>query len=76
MRLSNVLDTATALAKKINDISTTIQAERSKAEQAIESDVSRLNAALQQVAKLNAQIVTITAQSRMLPRWSMPARRR
>ncbi|WP_287886350.1 MULTISPECIES: flagellar hook-associated protein FlgK [Paracoccus] len=64
MRLSNVLDTATALAKKINDISTTIQAERSKAEQAIESDVSRLNAALQQVAKLNAQIVTITAQGK------------
>ncbi|KRW95187.1 flagellar hook-associated protein FlgK [Paracoccus sp. MKU1] len=63
-RLSGVVDTAIALAKKINDISATIQAERTKAEQAIKNDVSRLNTALQQVAKLNTQIVTISAQGK------------
>ncbi|WP_323009325.1 FlgK family flagellar hook-associated protein [Paracoccus sp. (in: a-proteobacteria)] len=63
-RLSAVLDTATALAKKINEISATVQAERTKAEQAIKNDVSRLNTALYQVAKLNTQIVTISAQGK------------
>ncbi|SIQ75574.1 flagellar hook-associated protein 1 FlgK [Paracoccus thiocyanatus] len=64
VRLAGVLDTATALAKKINHISATIQAQRGKADQAIENDVSRLNDALQQVAKLNDQIVTLTAQGK------------
>ncbi|WP_313351038.1 flagellar hook-associated protein FlgK [Paracoccus sp. (in: a-proteobacteria)] len=63
-RLSAVLDTATALAKKINEISATVQAERTKAEQAIKNDVSRLNTALHQVAKLNTQIVTTSAQGK------------
>ncbi|MDF3852770.1 flagellar hook-associated protein FlgK [Paracoccus sp. P2] len=63
-RLATVLDTATVLANKVNGISATIQAERGKAEQAIKNDVSRLNTALEQVAKLNAQIVTVTAQGK------------
>ncbi|WP_449044458.1 flagellar hook-associated protein FlgK [Paracoccus versutus] len=63
-RLAVVLDTATALAKKVNDISATIQAERSKAEKVIGNDVARLNTALEQVAKLNAQIVTLSAQGK------------
>jgi len=64
IRLSTVLETASALAQKINGISTAIQAERSKAEQTIQKDVTRLNAALEQVAKLNTQIVTTSAQGK------------
>jgi len=62
IQLSAVLNAATALAGKINEISDQIQAERNKADQAIEQDVLRLNAGLEQVAKLNAQIVTLSAQ--------------
>ncbi|WP_347267851.1 flagellar hook-associated protein FlgK [Paracoccus sp. (in: a-proteobacteria)] len=63
-RLTAVLDTATDLAERINDIATAIQAERSKAEQAIESDVAQLNRALAQVADLNGQIVSLKAQGK------------
>lgn len=63
-RLSAVLDAASALAGKVNDIAAAIQSERSKAEQTIKNDVARLNHALAQVAELNGQIVSVTAQGK------------
>lgn len=63
-QLSNVLTAATDLAEKLNGISASIQAERMGAESAIGKDVSRLNSALEQVAALNKQIVSLAAQGK------------
>lgn len=64
VRLGNVLGSATDLADKLNQISRAIQTERSSAEEAIRKDVSRLDAALGQVATLNKQIVSLAAQGK------------
>lgn len=63
-RLANVLTAATDLAQKLNAVSGTIQAERTAADSTIAKDVSRLNAALEQVAALNKQIVSLSAQGK------------
>lgn len=63
-RLSGVVDAAGALVKKINDISASIQKERAKADKTISQDVTRVNDALEQVAKLNSQIVVLAAQGK------------
>lgn len=63
-RLSAVLDTAQDLASRINAISASVQSERNNAEQAIKSDVERLNTSLEQVASLNAKIVSLAAQGK------------
>lgn len=54
--LSGVLDAAKALAGKINTISNGIEAARTGADASIGSQVDRLNAALNKVADLNAEI--------------------
>lgn len=64
IRLGNVLTAATDLAGKLNAISDMIQTQRTTADRTIGKDVSRLNAALEQVATLNAKIVTLSAQGK------------
>lgn len=66
-RLDNVLTAATGLADKLNTMSESIQAERTAADSAISKDVARLNAALEQVAVLNKQIVSLSAQGKDAP---------
>lgn len=64
IQLGNVLTAASDLAKKLNGVSETIQTERANADRAISKDVSRLNAGLEQVAALNKQIVSLSAQGK------------
>lgn len=63
-KLGNVLTAATNLADKLNTMSDGIQAERTTADRAIGKDVARLNTALEQVAALNKQIVSLSAQGK------------
>lgn len=62
--LSTVLSSAKTVAGKINALSGQIQSARGSADQAIADGVNRLNAALQQVAGLNAQIQKATLAQR------------
>jgi flagellar hook-associated protein 1 FlgK len=62
--LGNVLTAATGLADKLNTISESIQNERTEADIAIATDVGRLNSALEKVASLNRQIVSLSAQGK------------
>jgi flagellar hook-associated protein 1 FlgK len=64
VRLSAVVDTATALANKINKIADDVQSARTDAERTIANDVSRLNSALERVASLNKQIAALSAQGK------------
>ena len=64
VRLKAVLDAAQTLASKINGIANGIQSARTDAEQTIANDVSRLNTALEQVASLNKQIASLSAQGK------------
>lgn len=64
VRLSAVLESAHTLAKKINSIADTVQSARTSAETSIANDVSRINATLAQVATLNKQIASLTAQGK------------
>lgn len=59
IRLQQVLDGAHGVAGKFNSIAKDIQAARTEADRAIESDVKRLNAGLAEVARLN-RLVTIS----------------
>lgn len=62
IRLNGVLDAATTLTGKINDVSKSIGDARTSAEKAIASDVSRLATGLERVAALNRQITVMSAQ--------------
>lgn len=62
VRLQEVLDSATGLARKIRDIANAIGTARTQADKAISSDVGRLNAALERVATLNRQITAMDGQ--------------
>lgn len=64
IRLTEVLTAAQSLASKINTIGNDIQSARREAEQKISSDVNKLNTALDNVAKLNRQIVTAVANGK------------
>ncbi len=64
VRLSAVLDTASALAGKINNIADNVQRARSDAERTIANDVARLNSALERVTALNKQIAGLMAQGK------------
>ncbi|KGJ03382.1 flagellar hook-associated protein 1 FlgK [Paracoccus halophilus] len=63
-RLTAVLESASGLANKLNNVAKDIQGARTDAEKAISNDVLRLNAALEQVASLNKQIAGRTAQGK------------
>lgn len=64
IRLSAVLDTASALAGKINDIAETVQNARMDAEKSIANDVVRLNTTIERVATLNRQIASLMGQGK------------
>jgi flagellar hook-associated protein 1 FlgK len=64
VRLRNVLDTAGALARSVNDLSDGIQAERMAADADIGRQVDTLNRGLQEVRDLNAQILRLASTSR------------
>ncbi|RCW82814.1 flagellar hook-associated protein FlgK [Paracoccus lutimaris] len=64
VRLTAVLDAAQTLAGKINRIADGVQSARTDAERSIANDVSRLNSAFEQVASLNKQIASLTAQGK------------
>jgi flagellar hook-associated protein 1 FlgK len=64
VRLSNVLDAATALARAMNDLSGGIQAERAAADADIARQVDDLNRSLREVEELNAQILRLGSASR------------
>lgn len=57
-RLTNVLDTAKALADHISRAAETVQAARASADDGIEAQVRQLNTALSRIAELNGQIRT------------------
>lgn len=61
-RLTRVVADARSLATSINDASKSVQASRSEADRQIASEVRQLNAALQQVETLNAQIASAQVQ--------------
>lgn len=56
--LQSVLESAQHIALKLNKISEGIQSERSRADDSIAMDVSKLNSSLSEVAKLNRLIST------------------
>lgn len=64
LRLTGVVDAATALTSKINSISDTIQTARSEADKQIGTSIDRLNSALSQVAELNRQVTITEANGR------------
>ncbi|MDO5613766.1 MAG: flagellar hook-associated protein FlgK [Paracoccus sp. (in: a-proteobacteria)] len=59
VRLTNVVSSATVLARQLNAIGDGIQAARSAADQQIAADVANLNADLQRVAELNRRISSL-----------------
>ncbi|MCZ0960539.1 flagellar hook-associated protein FlgK [Paracoccus benzoatiresistens] len=61
IRLTQVVDKATALADRLNAASDEVQAARSAADQAIASDIATLNKSLAQVADLNRKIAVLEA---------------
>lgn len=61
LRLAQVVSTASTLADRLNQASTTVQEARSTAQQGIASDVAVLNASLERVAYLNARIAVLDA---------------
>lgn len=64
VRLRNVLDSATALARTVEGVSDGIQAERAAADADIARQVDTLNRGLQEVRDLNAQILRLGSSSR------------
>lgn len=62
VRLSAVMDAATALTTKLNAVSQGIEDARTGAEKSIASDVDRLNTALDRVVTLNKQITILSAR--------------
>ncbi|KJZ21165.1 flagellar hook-associated protein FlgK [Loktanella sp. S4079] len=58
-RLATVVDRLSDLADTLNNNSRSIQKQRQEADAAIASDVERLNGSLQQIEKLNADILRI-----------------
>jgi flagellar hook-associated protein 1 FlgK len=58
-RLQSVFNAASALASHLNEASDAVQTERMRADQQIARSVEQLNTSLQQIAKLNAQIVRL-----------------
>ena len=58
-RLQSVLNAASALATHLNSASDTVQTERMRADQQIANSVQTINESLEQIAKLNAQIVRL-----------------
>lgn len=58
-RLQSVFNAASALATHLNEASDAVQTERMRADQEIARSVETLNTSLQQIAKLNAQIVRL-----------------
>lgn len=61
IRLAQVADKATGLAKQLNSVSARVQAGRTAADQAIATDVAALNTSLAQVADLNRKISVMEA---------------
>ncbi|WP_347137590.1 flagellar hook-associated protein FlgK [Paracoccus sp. SSK6] len=61
IRLTQVVDTATALADRLNTLSGEVQAARTAADQAIATDIASLNKSLAQVADLNRKIAVLEA---------------
>lgn len=61
IRLAEVLSSAKDLAGKINDVARDIQSARTNADHGIAADVDHLNTTLEQIAKLNRQVVTTLA---------------
>ncbi|WP_374298572.1 flagellar hook-associated protein FlgK [Paracoccus sp. (in: a-proteobacteria)] len=61
IRLTQVVDKATALARQLNTASGRVQAARAEADQAIATDVATLNKSLAQVADLNRKIAVMEA---------------
>lgn len=64
IRLSGVLETATALAREVERISDGVQAERMDADSGIARQVDDLNRALTEVADLNAAILRLSGGDR------------
>ncbi len=64
VRLRNVLDSATALARSVKGMSDGIQSERMAADADIARQVDTLNRSLQEVRELNAQILRLGSSSR------------
>jgi flagellar hook-associated protein 1 len=64
VRLRNVLDSATALARGVKAMSDGIQSERMAADADIARQVDTLNRSLQEVRDLNAQILRLGSSSR------------
>jgi flagellar hook-associated protein 1 FlgK len=64
VRLRNVLDSATALARTVKGVSDGIQAERAAADADIARQVDTLNRGLEEVRDLNAQILRLGSASR------------
>jgi flagellar hook-associated protein 1 FlgK len=64
VRLRNVLDSATALARTVKGVSDGIQAERAAADADIALQVDTLNRGLQEVREFNAQILRLGSASR------------
>ncbi len=62
VRLQIAVSAAEKLADKLNEISNTIQAARTAADNAIAADVEVLNGSLDRVADLNRRIATISAK--------------
>lgn len=61
VRLTQVIDKATILARQLNSLSAKVQAGRTTADQAIATDVATLNTSLAQVADLNRKIGVMEA---------------
>lgn len=61
IRLTQAVDKAQALAKRLNAASDQVQAARSAADQAIATDVATLNKSLAEVAHLNRRITVMEA---------------
>ncbi|MFC3630153.1 flagellar hook-associated protein FlgK [Paracoccus angustae] len=61
IRLTQVVDKAAALASRLNAVADEIQAARTAADQAIATDVARLNTSLARVADLNRKIAVMEA---------------
>jgi len=66
-RLNDVLNAAEAIAEKLNVVSDGIRVARQDADKTIASEVARLNASLEQIADLNAQILRAKATHQDYP---------
>ncbi|MGR3249794.1 MAG: FlgK family flagellar hook-associated protein [Paracoccus sp. (in: a-proteobacteria)] len=64
IRLSEVVNAASALATRLNSAADAVQAARGTAQQAIASDVAALNTSLERVAYLNARISILDADGK------------